>query len=304
MALVFRSLSTLSTILCLFAALPMAWAQTPLCERLFITPASQFKSDIRGRLSSHAYEDVLFQVDQLLEPLGPLPAGYTVRLKNHYGQDAKHIFGSRQIEFNEIHTTYRKYTGAEDPRITLPILAHEYSHAYFETAMRKLSPLWEKNSRFLDLPFGDPELKREVAAKISVYHEFFADLVPAVLFNNPRAIVEALQFHESSPPSQTIKFRDWTVYSAERDNPVLKEIFQNRTSDITYVYLSPLRPLVWNESRKLNTTHDHKKFFLMIVKTLAHDYQQRAESGSFSFSRINKELEQAFSKEFAAPSDN
>ncbi|GEM_PF-5903737 len=304
MAVPSKILSTLSTILCLFTALPAALAQAPLCERLFVTPSAQFKSDIKGRLSPQVYEDVLFRVDQLLESLGPLPKGYQVTLKNHYGQGAKHIFGSRQIEFTEIHTTYQKFTGREDPHLTLPILAHEYSHAYFETAMRKLSPLWEKNSSFLDMPFGDPQLKKDIATKISVYHEFFADLVPAILFNNPRAMVEALQFHESSPPLQTIKFRDWSVYDPSRDLAHLKEIFQTQNSDISYIYLTPLRRSLWNEVSKLHSHDDLKGFLQKVVETFAHDYQQRADSGSFSFTRMNTELEQAFQRKALHWTDN
>lgn len=304
MALLSRLLSTLLTILCLFTAQPRAMAQAPRCERLFVTPSAQFKSDIQGRLSSDVYVDVLFQIDQLLEPLGPLPNGYTVTLKNHYGQGAKHVFGSRQIEFTEIHTTYQRYTGREDPRGTLPILAHEYSHAYFETAMRKLSPLWENNSKFLDLPFGDPELKKDIATKISVYHEFFADLVPAILFDNPRAMVEALKYHESSPPSPTIRFRDWNSYDPAKDLSQLKEIFQNQSSDITYIYLTPLRRSLWNEAAKLKKPDDLQKLLRLVVEVFAHDYQHRAESGSFSFSRLNAELEQALLQKIRLLTDN
>lgn len=298
-------LSTLSTLLCLFTALPETMAhQAPLCHRLFVTPTAQFKSDINSRLSSHIYEDVLFQVDQLLELLGPLPDGYQVILKNHYGQGAKHVFGSRLVEFTEIHTTYQRYTGTEDPHLTLPILVHEYSHAYFETAMRELSPLWEKNSKFLDIPFGDPQLKKEISARISVYHEFFADLIPALLFNNPRAMIEALQFHESSPPSRSISFRHWDWYQPERDLPQLKQIFENDDSGTSYVYLTPLRRTLWNNLKEVDNPEVLKKRLHEIVSVFAHDYQQRAETGSFSFTRMNHELEQALNQIFLLPSDN
>lgn len=298
-----QRLSKFYALLCLFAALGLfssVGATAPRCESLFISRGAEFKSEIQGRLDPSVYQDVLRQVDDVLGALSPLPEGYVVVLKSQHGQGAKNIFGAKRVEFTEVHTTYRKYTGKEDPRITLPILVHEYSHAYFEANMRELSPLWEQNSRFLDMPFADPQMKQQLALPLTVYHEFFADLVPSVLFKNPGAMQEALQFHESLTPSRTLPFRHFEGYEAARDQGTLKKIFQDQDPGVPYIYLAPLRNSLWKElqSRDLNQ-QQLQEVFRIVVEVLAKDYQARAQSGNFGFNSMNRDLEGALQKALA-----
>lgn len=283
-------------ILLVLLAAGRIWAAAPVCQSVF--PArvagASFRSEIKSRLEPQVYEHLLRQVDGLLGQLEPLPEGYSVVLKSHYGQDSKNVFAAKRIEFTEVHTTYQKFTGQEDPHLALAILAHEYSHAYFETTMRKLSPLWEQNSRFLDMPFADPQLKQELALPLTVYHEFFADLVPSLLFKNPAAMVQALQFHESLQPSRALPFRDFTAYEPTRDLGSLKEIFKDRDGGTAYIYLVPLRRFLWKEIQARNPGPEVlARILRQLVEVFARDYQTRIQTKDFGFNKMNTDLEAA-----------
>ncbi len=295
-------MSTFSTPLRLFARTAalmllstVAYAQAPLCHSIFQTESlTRVMTEVQSQLDPKVYEQVLLQVDQALRLLEPLPADYSVVLKSHYGQGSKNIFGAKRVEFTAVHTSYQKYTGKEDLRIIFPILAHEYSHAYFEGSMRKLSKEWNQNSSFLDYPTGDMYLKQDIASIINVYHEFFADLVPSIIFKDSGAMQSALRFHDggSSSDASSITLRKFEGYKPELHEAKLKEIFKSGSGATAYLFLVPLRNEIWPviQSKLVEYPNKQDQVFKEIVITLAKDYEARVKTKNFSFSKMNIEL--------------
>jgi len=265
-------------------------ADGPRCEQVFRSSSLRFVSEIEGRAAPEFYLNALAKAETLLSLMEPLPEGYTVVLKHHYGQGSLNNYREKRIEFTEVHTTYQKYTGKEDLSLILPVLVHEYSHAFFESTMRKLSPRWEEDSRTLYAPFGNTSTGGPLAMKLSVYHEFFADLVPALLYEDPAVMAKALQLHEGA--TESLRLRNFTGYEPLRQAGDLQKILESGGKAMPYVYLTPLRNEFWAliAPRLQKHPEEKPKILRRVAEVLAQDYELRSRSQDFSFKKMNQDL--------------